>query len=147
MFSYRLRTSVSDPEDVDTMIKSVYHLLNHILGIDYNIFEPNNFDNWESTLDYFYKQMEIVENEGCNVLDHCIDSLKSAEQGLELIDYMSKIETREKLSKYFLSKRESVMKKFVAEVAIVERQFLVCIKFLIEKMVPGGEERGRGGER
>ncbi|KAG5670791.1 hypothetical protein PVAND_001030 [Polypedilum vanderplanki] len=124
MFSYRLRSNVADPEDVDLMIKKVYRLLNHILSIDYNIFEPNNFDNWESTLDYFYKQMEIVENEARVVLDQCIDSLKSAEQGLELISYMGEVETREKLLNHLMSKRESVMKKFVTEVGIVEHEFL-----------------------
>jgi dynein heavy chain len=127
MFGFRLRSNVADPEDVDLMIKKVYRLLNHILSIDYNIFEPNNFDNWESTLDYFYKQMEMVENEARIVLDQCIDSLKSAEQGLELIAYMCAVETRDKLLKHLMSKRESVMKKFVTEVGIVEHEFLVCI--------------------
>lgn len=125
MFGYRLRSNVADPEEVDIMIKKVYRLLNHILNIDYDIFEPNNKDNWESTLDYFYKYMEAVENEARVVLDQCIDSLKSAEQGLELIAYMDKTETRDKLLQHLMSKRESVMKKFVIEVGIVEHEFLV----------------------
>lgn len=127
MFGYRLRSNVADPEEVDIMIKKVYRLLNHILSVDYNIFEPNNKDNWESTLDYFYKYMETVENEASVVLDQCIDSLKSAEQGLELIAYMSKVETRQKLLKHLMNKRESIMKKFVNEVGTVEHEFLVCI--------------------
>lgn len=127
MFGYRLRSNVADPEEVDIMIKKVYRLLNHILNIDYDIFEPNNKDNWESTLDYFYKYMEVVENEARIVLDQCIDSLKSAEQGLELIAYMGKTETRDKLLQHLMSKRESVMKKFVIEVGIVEHEFLVSV--------------------
>ncbi|KAL7022048.1 hypothetical protein ACKWTF_012111 [Chironomus riparius] len=124
MFGYRLRSNVADPEEVDIMIKKVYRLLNHILSVDYNIFEPNNKDNWESTLDYFYKYMDTVEIEACLVLDQCIDSLKSAEQGLELIAYMTKVETREKLLKHLMNKRESIMKKFVNEVGTVEHEFL-----------------------
>lgn len=131
MFGYRLRSNVADPEEVDIMIKKVYRLLNHILSIDYNIFEPNNKDNWESTLDYFYKYMENVENEARIVLDQCIDSLKSAEQGLELIAYMCTIETRDKLLKHLMSKRESIMKKFVTEVGIVEHEFLVSAQIFI----------------
>lgn len=138
MFGYRLRSNVADPEEVDIMIKKVYRLLNHILNIDYDIFEPNNKDNWESTLDYFYKYMEAVENEAIVVLDQCIDSLKSAEQGLELIAYMSKTETRDKLLKHLISKRESVMKKFVIEVGIVEHEFLVS-----EQIAGGKEEKER----
>lgn len=139
MFGYRLRSNVADPEEVDIMIKKVYRLLNHILNIDYDIFEPNNKDNWESTLDYFYKYMEAVENEAIVVLDQCIDSLKSAEQGLELIAYMSKTETRDKLLKHLMSKRDSVMKKFVIEVGIVEHEFLVSEQ--IERRVGGKKKR------
>src|SRR5690349_12580488 len=116
MFGYRLRSNVADPEEVDIMIKKVYRLLNHILNVDYDIFVPNNKDNWEATLDYFYKCMEGVENEARGVLDQCIDSLKSAEQGLELVGYLNTIETREKLLKHLLSKKESIMRKFVTEV-------------------------------
>lgn len=125
MFGYRLRSNVADPEEVDIMIKKVYRLLHHILNIDYDIFVPNNKDNWEATLDYFYKCMETVENEARVVLDQCIDSLKSAEQGLDLVGYLNTIETREKLLKHLLSKKESIMRKFVAEVGIVEHEFLV----------------------
>jgi dynein heavy chain, axonemal len=127
LFGSRLRSNVADPEEVDIMIKKVYRLLNHILNIDYDIFVPNNKDNWEATLDYFYKYMENVENEARIVLDQCIDSLKSAEQGLELIAYMCTIETRDKLLRHLMSKRESVMKKFVSEVGIMEHEFLVSI--------------------
>lgn len=140
MFGYRLRSNVADPEEVDIMLKKVYRLLNHILNIDYDIFEPNNKDNWESTLDYFYKYMEVVENEARVVLDQCIDSLKSAEQGLELIAYMGKAETRDKLLQHLMSKRESVMKKFVIEVGIVEHEFLVSSKLqTIHKIIKGNE--------
>lgn len=125
MFGYRLRSNVADPEEVDIMIKKVYRLLNHVLNVDYDIFVPNNKDNWEATLDYFYKLMEGVENDARVVLDQCIDSLKSAEQGLELVSYLNTIETREKLLKHLLSKKESIMRKFVTEVGIVEHEFLV----------------------
>lgn len=125
MFGHRLRSNVADPEEVDIMIKKVYRLLNHILSVDYNIFAPNNRDNWEATLDYFYKCMETVENEARVVLDQCIDSLKSAEQGLELVGYMSNIETREKLLKHLMSKKESIVRKLLTEIGIVEHEFLV----------------------
>lgn len=125
MFGYRLRSNVVDPEEVDIMIKKVYRLLNHVLNVDYDIFVPNNKDNWEATLDYFYKELQTVENQASVVLDQCIDSLKSAEQGLELVGYLNTIETREKLLKHLLSKKESIMRKFVTEVGIVEHEFLV----------------------
>lgn len=125
MFGHRLRSNVADPEEVDIMIKKVYRLLNHILNVDYDIFVPNNRDNWEATIDYFYKCMDNVENEARVVLDQCIDSLKSAEQGLELVGYMNRIETREKLLKHLMSKKESIVRKLLTEIGIVEHEFLV----------------------
>lgn len=130
MFGYRLRSNVADPEEVDIIVKKVYRLLNHILNVDYDIFVPNNKDNWEATLDYFYKCMGSVENEARIVLDQCIDSLKSAEQGIELLGYLNTIETREKLLKHLLLKKESIMQKLVTEVGIVENEFLVSDKLL-----------------
>jgi dynein heavy chain, axonemal len=136
MFGYRLRSNVADPEEVDIMIKKVYRLLNHILNVDYDIFVPNNKDNWEATLDYFYKCMESVENEARVVLDQCIDSLKSAELGLELVGYLNTIETRDKLLKHLLSKKESIMRKFVTEVGVVEHEFLVSKACLQRMSIP-----------
>lgn len=76
--------------------------------------------------------------EACVVLDQCIDSLKSAEEGLELLGYLSRCSnsggdsnsnyrtSNEKLLKHLLSKKENIMRKFVTEVGIVENEFLVC---------------------
>ena len=125
MFGYRLRSNVADPEEVDIMIKKVYRLLHHILNVDYEIFVPNNKDNWEATLDYFYKCLDTVENEAIVVLDQLFDSLKSAEQGLDLISFLNAIETRKTLLKHLLLKSESIMRKFVTEVGVVEHEFMV----------------------
>lgn len=50
---------------------------------------------------------------------------RSAEQGLDLIKHLNGVETREKLLKNLLSKKENIMRKFVTEVGIVENEFLV----------------------
>lgn len=76
MFGQKLRAYVADPEEVDIMMKKVYKLVHLILSIDYDIFVPNNKDNWEASLEYFYKCLEAVENEAKKVLDQCVESLK-----------------------------------------------------------------------
>lgn len=54
MFGYRLRSNVADPEEVDIMINKVHGLLSHILNVDYNIFVPNNKDNWYANIYWTY---------------------------------------------------------------------------------------------
>lgn len=57
-------------------IQKVYHLVSNIVGVDYDVFRRSNIDNWEATLDYFYKGIEQIEHESKRVLDHCIEHFR-----------------------------------------------------------------------
>ncbi|XP_052562272.1 dynein axonemal heavy chain 10 isoform X4 [Culex pipiens pallens] len=124
MFDHHLKTMISDPEEVDNILKKVYRLINHIISVDYDIFAPSNLANWEATLEYFYKGVEQVEHEARTALDQCIGALRSANLGLELIKNLDQMETRPSLACHLSSKYENIMKQFLAEVGMVEHEFL-----------------------
>ncbi|XP_062558011.1 dynein axonemal heavy chain 10 isoform X2 [Armigeres subalbatus] len=124
MFDHNLKTMISAPEEVDNILTKVYRLINHIISVDYDIFVPSNLANWEATLEYFYKGVEQVEHEARIALDHCIASLRSANLGLELIKSLDKMETRPSLAHHLSSKYENIMKQFLAEVGMVEHEFM-----------------------
>uniref|UniRef100_A0A182Y3M8 Dynein heavy chain tail domain-containing protein n=1 Tax=Anopheles stephensi TaxID=30069 RepID=A0A182Y3M8_ANOST len=124
IFDANFKAMITDPEEVDNTLSKVYRLINHIISVDYDIFASSNLANWEATLDYFHKGVEQVEHEAKVALDRCIPSLRSAELGLELIKNLDRIETRPALAKHLSSKYENIMKQFLAEVGMVEHEFL-----------------------
>lgn len=77
-----------------------------------------------ATIDLFKRKIEQVEQHGLLVLDHCIDALRSAEQGLELINNMTSIDTRPSFRDHVMKKHESVTKKFLTEISFVEQVFM-----------------------
>uniref|UniRef100_A0A182TQL6 AAA+ ATPase domain-containing protein n=1 Tax=Anopheles melas TaxID=34690 RepID=A0A182TQL6_9DIPT len=124
IFDANFKAMITDPEEVDNILSKVYHLITHIIAADYDIFVSSNLANWEATLDFFHKSVEGVEKEAKVALDRCIPSLRSAELGLELIKNLDRIETRPALAKHLSSKYENIMKQFLAEVGMVEHEFL-----------------------
>ncbi|XP_058811885.1 dynein axonemal heavy chain 10 isoform X1 [Topomyia yanbarensis] len=124
MFDHNLKMMISDPEEVDNILTKVYRLINHIISVDYDMFAPSNLANWEATLEYFYKGVEQVEHEARIALDQCIGALRSADLGLQLIKNLNRMETRQTLANHLSSKYENIMKQFLAEVGMVEHEFL-----------------------
>lgn len=123
MFSNHLKSIISDQEEVDNILKRVFSLLELIIYIDYDVFRSGNLENWMATMDLFKRKIDYVENHGKVVLDHCIESLRSAEQGLELINDMSTMDTRDIFIEHMKKKHESVTKKFLSEIGFVEHVF------------------------
>lgn len=133
MFGNHLKSIVKEPEEVDNMLKKAFKLVNLILQIDYDVFRPSNLENWEATLEYFKKHVEILEVEAKFVLDRSIQSLRSAEQGLSLIRDTQASDTRKAFIDHMSTKHESVMRQFISELGIVEYEFLVRTDFQSKK--------------
>lgn len=125
LFGCRMKTIVYDPSIVDEIMKKVYRLLEDILKVDYDIFKPSNWENWEATLDYFNKKMGVVEGEAKTCIDHCISTLRSSDLGLELMNDVEQFNTSDSLSTYLTSKIEILLRFFVTEVNQVEHEFNV----------------------
>lgn len=124
MFSYKLKMLVDDPKDVDDMLRKIYKLIAHVVNVDYDIFRPGNLENWEATLEFFKKHVANVELESKQILDGCIESLRSARQGLGLIRSLGTLETRPSLAAHMSTKHEYIMKKFISEIGVIEHEFL-----------------------
>lgn len=124
MFSSHLKSIITDPEEVDNIMKRVYSLVQLITCIDYDLFRSGNLENWMATIDLFRRKIDQAEHHGLVVLDHCIAALRSAEQGLELINDMNNLDTRPSFREHVKKKHESVTKKFLTEISFVEQVFV-----------------------
>lgn len=129
LFGYRLKALITDPSIVDDLMKKVYRLLDEMLSVvDYDIFRPGNWENWEHTLGQFNNRLEVLESEARSVIDKSILSLRSSDLGLALIRDINDIDTRPALSEFISTKHENVLRFFVTEINSVEYEYVVSFQ-------------------
>lgn len=123
IFGPYLKSIISDPAQIDTVIKRVDRLVMPILNADYNIFDEFNKENWEATLSLFFEEVYFLENEAKFFLDECFHVLISAESALEMLLKFKDIKTRASIHQQLMKKFDVVMQQFSKEVSTVEGIF------------------------
>ncbi|XP_011184312.3 dynein axonemal heavy chain 10 [Zeugodacus cucurbitae] len=121
LFGHRLKALITDPSIVDDLMKKVYRLLDDMLSsVDYDIFRPGNYENWEHTLETFNRRLEGVESDAKAVIERSINTLRSSDMGLELIKTIKEIDTRDELAEFISTKHENILRFFQTEINSVE---------------------------
>lgn len=129
LFGHRLKALITDPSIVDDLMKKVYRLLDDMLSsVDYDIFRPGNFENWEHTLATFNHRLASVEADAKAVIERSINTLRSSDMGLELIKTIKEIDTREELAEFISTKHENILRFFQTEINSVEFTYTVNIR-------------------
>ncbi|XP_030371764.1 dynein heavy chain 10, axonemal [Scaptodrosophila lebanonensis] len=124
LFGHRLKALITDPSIVDNLMRKVYRMLDELMhGIDYDIFQPSNWENWEYSLEQFNHRLEGLEMEAKAVIDQSINSLLSSAKGLQLVTNANMIDTRSALKEFISTKHENLLRYFVTEINTVEYVF------------------------
>ncbi|XP_055373636.1 dynein axonemal heavy chain 10 [Condylostylus longicornis] len=123
LFSFRLKAIITDPSMVDELMKKVYHILDDIIVVDYDIFRPTNLADWDDTMSNFNKRVELMELEAQNVIDNCMATLHSSDKGLMFIQEVFNIDTRDVLTEHVKNKYENVSRFFLSEIAHITHEF------------------------
>ncbi|XP_017847923.1 dynein heavy chain 10, axonemal [Drosophila busckii] len=124
LFGRNLKALITDPAIVDNLMRKIYRLLDDLIRtVDYDMFMPSNWENWEYSLEQFNKRLENLELEAKTVIDQSINSLLSAEKGLKLVINASQIDTRKMLQDFVSTKHENLLRFFVTEINNVEAVF------------------------
>ncbi|XP_012151823.2 dynein heavy chain at 89D [Megachile rotundata] len=123
IFGPHLKAIISDPAQIDTVIKRVDRLTVPILEADFNIFDEFNRDNWEATMIWFYEEVRFLENEAKFFIDECFMVLISAEDALQTLLTFKEVKTRETIHQQLLRKFDVIMQQFSKEISIVEGIF------------------------
>ena len=71
MFSANLKSIITDPEEVENIMKMVYSLVQLITCIDYDLFRSGNLENWMATMDLFKRKIAQVESHRWNSSTLC----------------------------------------------------------------------------
>lgn len=106
-------------------IIQIYQLIDYVINIDYDIFRPGNLENWEASLKLFDKRLQKIEHDAKQLIDKCIPTLRSTEMGIELINSIEHLNTRNCLVKHMLTKHDSIVHKFISEIEMIEQEFRV----------------------
>ncbi|XP_026670097.1 dynein heavy chain 10, axonemal [Ceratina calcarata] len=123
IFGPNLKSIISDPAQIDTIIKRVDRLIVPFLEADFNIFDEFNKDNWEATMTLFYEEVHFLENEAKFFIDECFMALVSAEHALEMLIMFKEMKTRATVHQQLMRKFDVIMQQFSKEVSIVEGIF------------------------
>ncbi|CAL7939587.1 unnamed protein product [Xylocopa violacea] len=123
IFGDYLKSIISDPAQIDTIIKRVDRLMTPILEADYNIFDEFNKENWEATMSLFYEEVHYLENEAKFFIDECFMVLINAEDALKMLLKFKETKTRATIQKQLLKKFDVIMQQFSKEVSTVEGLF------------------------
>lgn len=97
------------------------------MGIDYDVFRIGNLDNWEATLDDFYKSVRDMEQDAKRVLTSCVTNFRSTEQGLVFLRDLSTLDARRQLIKFFANKYEDIMQHFFDKLSATNVEFFVSV--------------------
>ncbi|KAK1133358.1 hypothetical protein K0M31_011173 [Melipona bicolor] len=123
IFGPELKSIISDPAQIDTVVKRVDRLILPILEADYNVFDEYNQENWEATISLFFEEVHFLENEAKFFIDECFLTLMNAEDGLRMLLKFKVIKTRDTIHQHLLRKFDVIMQQFSKEVSTVEGIF------------------------
>ncbi|EDV92648.1 GH18884 [Drosophila grimshawi] len=124
LFGRNLKALITDPAIVDNLMRKIYRLLDELIrSVDYDMFMPSNWENWEYSLEQFNKHLEVLEIEAKTVIDQSINSLLSAQKGIKLLVNANSIDTRKVLQEFVSTKHENLLRFFVSEINNVEAVF------------------------
>uniref|UniRef100_A0A1A9X2L6 Dynein heavy chain tail domain-containing protein n=1 Tax=Glossina brevipalpis TaxID=37001 RepID=A0A1A9X2L6_9MUSC len=125
LFGNRLKCIITSPAMVDDLMRKVYRLLDDMLtSIDYDVFLPSNWENWEYTLDTFNRRLDSLESEAKTVIERSITLLRSSDLGLELLRDTKRMDTRESLKEFMSTKHDNLLRYFVTEINNVEYEYI-----------------------
>nr|XP_031841739.1 dynein heavy chain 10, axonemal [Nomia melanderi] len=120
IFGPYLKSIISDPAQIDTIIKRVGRLVLPIQDADFNVYDEFNRENWEATMSLFYEEVRFLENEARFFIDECFMVLISAEQALEVLLKFKDMKTRTSIQQQLSRKFDVIMQQFSKEVSAVE---------------------------
>ncbi|XP_049762425.1 dynein axonemal heavy chain 10-like [Schistocerca cancellata] len=130
IYGPELKSIISDPAQIDAVVKRVEALVVPIEEVDFDIFSDKNEVNWQDIMTSFYKEVELLENEAKYFIDECFKILRSSDDALDMLLKFKHIETREAIQKQLMLKFDHIMRQFNKEISAVEVEFTAFASYL-----------------
>ncbi|XP_044581988.1 dynein axonemal heavy chain 10-like [Cotesia glomerata] len=123
IFGPDLKSIITDPSQIDVIVKRVDELILPISNADFNIFNKLNQENWDATMAWFYLEVASLQKEALFLIDDYFKALINAEQALEVLLKFKNFKTKPAIQECLLMKFDVIMQQFSKEINQVEDIF------------------------
>lgn len=125
IFGPELKSIVSDPQQIDIVVKQVEELVIPIEMAEFDVYDKEYKENWDMVMEGFNHQVKILEGKAKYFINECFKILRSSEKALEMLLKFKHLETRESIEKQLMNKFDQIMDHFNKEVIMIEDMFMV----------------------
>ncbi|XP_039277456.1 dynein heavy chain 10, axonemal [Nilaparvata lugens] len=123
IFNPELKTIISDPTQIDAVVKRVEALTYPIKKADFDIFQFEFKEHWDAIMEGFNNEVVVLENQAKHFIDESFTLLRSSEEALEKLLKFKHIKTRKAVQEQLMQKFDPIMKQFLKEIDEVDKTF------------------------
>lgn len=111
------------------MLLRVKGLMSPIKTVDFDVYNPKFSENWQAVMDWFNKELVILEAEAKYFIDESFKTLRSSEEALTILLKFKNIKTRDSIKLQLMSKFDFILQQFLKEIYKVQDIYQVnlCI--------------------
>ncbi|KAK3924935.1 Dynein heavy chain 10, axonemal [Frankliniella fusca] len=123
IFGQELKSIISDPAQIDAVVKRVEALVLPIESADFDIYSRGYAENWDALMNSFSQHVKRLEEEAKFFIDESFKALRSSTEALEMLLKFKHMETREAIQEQLMTKFDLIMQQFSKEVSNIEHIF------------------------
>ncbi|GLH16145.1 Uncharacterized protein GBIM_20498 [Gryllus bimaculatus] len=123
IFGVELKSILTDPAQIDAVMDRVYDLLLPIKNSYFDIYDWNNELNWESTMQWFQKEVKILEYQAEYFIASSFKLLRDSDQAIEMLLKFIHIDTRPAIHAELMERLEFVLQHYRKELVDIEDDF------------------------
>ena len=119
----KLKTVTGDPEAIDEVIARVTDMARAARSVEFDIFDPKRFADWQVVVSDFERERELVEKSAKAFVDQSFKKLRSAEDAFDLLSSFERVESSGAIGRTMSSKFHDILEQFTREIVETRNMF------------------------
>ena len=119
----KLKTVTGDPEAIDEVINRVTDMARAARSVEFDIFDPKRFADWQVVVSDFERERELVEKSAKAFVDQSFKKLRSAEDAFDLLSSFERVESSGAIGRTMSSKFHDILEQFTREIVETRNMF------------------------
>ncbi|XP_074640231.1 dynein axonemal heavy chain 10-like [Tubulanus polymorphus] len=123
IFGPELKAVTGDPKRIEDVLKRVDALVRPLEEVSFDPFNIRHQASWKSVMDWFYREVESIENEAKMFIDESFKSLRSAEGAFDMLLKFKHIRSREAINSQMMKKFNDILLQYGKEVDLMDKLY------------------------
>jgi dynein heavy chain len=119
----KLKTVTGEPEAIDEVIARVTDMARAARSVEFDIFDPKRFADWQVVVSDFERERELVEKSAKAFVDQSFKKLRSAEDAFDLLSSFERVESSGAIGRTMSSKFHDILEQFTREIVETRNMF------------------------